>query len=176
MSTPARELSAESWWHILWSNLFGPVGAIVIVWGFYVVAAVFDFDVLAYIKHREPEPGGPNVAIYFWVAIVFSVGAVARAAYTIRRAAHLARHGVEVVATITKVGKLGMKGYVRVYYEYSLNGRRVEQVMSCPKFLAKEYRNGTRQLVLVCDPHRPQRSMARSDVWRDEPSEEEPSG
>jgi hypothetical protein len=39
-------------------------------------------------------------------------------------------------------------------------------------FLAVLFRDGTRQLVLVCDPRRPGRSMEKSNVWPDAPSDE----
>jgi hypothetical protein len=173
MSKPTRDLSGAAWWHILWSNGLGPASITAFIWGCYVAAAVYDFDVFDFVKRRQQRPDPMRAEIYLSVAILFTAGALARAVYTISRAVKLARHGVEVVATITKVGSINMKGYVRVHYEYWLNGVRVQQVMSCPRFLADEYEDGTRELVLVCDARRPQRSMEKDNVWRDAPSEEE---
>jgi hypothetical protein len=174
MSEHTRELSSQAWRHILWSNALVPVAVTVLMWGLYAVAAVFDVDVLAYVKRRRERFEPADDFMYLVLAIVFSAGAAAWAAYKIRRACTLARHGVEVVATIKHVGKLSMGGLVRVDYEYWLNGLRFQKAMSCLSETAQEYRDGTRQLVLVCDPRQPGRAMEKADVWPDAPPDEEP--
>jgi hypothetical protein len=174
MSEPTRELSAETWRHIVWVNSLWPALCIVIFWAIYAIAAVFEVDVVDFLKRRRREDDPDRVTMYFWTAIAVTAVGAACAAFMIRRAVTLARRGVEVMAHITKVGTLSMQGYVRVNYEYWINGQRFCKVMSTPTFVAKEYRDGTKQLILIVDPEKPGRSMQKADVWPDAPPDEEP--
>ncbi len=157
-----RELSDAARWHIVKANSQGPVFFSAIFWGLYLVEALFGINLLNYLR-----PGRANDApdgFLFWLAVALSIGAPVWAAYYIRRALHLAHHGVEVTATIVSTGKVGYKGMVRVNYSYSCNGRHVTKAMSTLRDVAREYENGTRLLVLVCDPNRPKCSMERDSV------------
>jgi hypothetical protein len=98
---------------------------------------------------------------------------VATAVFYLRRAFRLARNGVEVVANVTRIGRLETQGLVRVDYEYWCLGLLFRKAMSCLRAEAEEYWDGTRQLILDCDPAKPGRSMKRSDVWCNVPCQEE---
>jgi hypothetical protein len=164
MSVEKRPLSPAQRRHILWENALLPGLLIALMWGLYLLSAIFDVDLLRYLQRRR-QPGTPFM--YLVLACGVTVGSLLWAAYYVHRAWLLATRGVEVVATIKRVGRLKAGGMVRVDYEFWLNGLLIRQAMSCHEEAAEEYRRGTKPLVLVCDPRRPQRSLERSLVWPD---------
>jgi hypothetical protein len=167
MSSASRELPTEVRRHILVSNGWFPALAMVLLWGLYLALAVFDVDILSYIKrrHRETARDVDMEVLYFWGAIVGTALAAGFAWFSVRRALCLARDGVEVIGQVTKVGRFAKSGFVRVNYEFTLDGKTYKKAMSCLKETAIEYRDGGRPLELVCDPRHPRRVMLKSDVF-----------
>ena len=159
-SPPPRELSSAARWHIVWTNAVGPVLSVAAFWGLYFVERLFGINVLNYLRPvraamRDEKPEG----FLLWAAVVVSIASAGYAAFYIRRALYLARHGVEVAAEVTSTGKVSVKGMVRVNYVYTVNGLRYTKAMSTTEDVADEYEDGTRPLILICDPRRPRRSM-----------------
>ncbi len=171
MSGPSqrdRDLPSGLLKHIVLKNTVLPIVCALFTWILYLSYAVFKFDVLTYLKHgdQRPDPDINPGLVYLGIAIVVTVFVVPLCIARVRHALRLARHGVEVAAVITSVGKISAKGWVRVNYRYTFEGQTFDKAMSCIRDEANEYRTGKRQLVLLIDPAKPSRCMDRTDVLR----------
>lgn len=162
-----REITAAVWRHVLLENAVLPLLLVALGWGFYISAAIFHFDIISFIKRRDPKPLHEMIPITFSVAIVFTIVGSAFGIFNTWRALRLAQYGAEVVARVTNLGSIGYYGQIRVYYEFSFDGQVVGKVMSCLREEAQEYRDGVKPLVVMCDPWRPRRSMLRTEVLPD---------
>lgn len=161
-------LTPEARQYILFINAIAPVGMIVVLWGIYVAAALFDFDLPRLLKrwNRDlPQPAG-TTTLYLWIAIVGTVIAAGFAWVSIRRALSLAEHGISVVCEVLQVRKISVHGMVRVDYQYVVDGRAYRRSLSCPRTTAMEYDRGTELLEIVYDPQNPKRVMLKSDVFQ----------
>jgi hypothetical protein len=112
-----------------------------------------------------PAKGGDENWQYFLIAGGAIPIALAAAIFRIRRALWLASNGIEVIATVISVGRISAYGSVRMDIEYVLNGEVHQTAMSYDKRLAKAYRDGKDELVLLVDPSNPSRFMMKSLVF-----------
>ncbi len=138
-----------------------------LTWGIYLALVWFRFD-LSDFMHGRGQGQGPDeldrTTMYLIFAIIATVGGLALAVVRIRRALRLAEYGIEIIATVSSVGRLAMHGLVRVDFEYSYGSGTFQKAMSVAKAEAIEYQNGTKQLVILVDPKCPSRWMQKSLV------------
>jgi hypothetical protein len=136
------------------------------VWLWCLSVAIFHFDVVAWWKRRDQfERPEDLVAFAYYFAIFVTCIAAVMISRRLRLAWLLAERGVEVVATITKVGTFVAYQQTRVYYQYSCDGQVVDRIMSCLVDVANKYEDGSKQLTLICDPVNPRRAMKKSDLF-----------
>jgi hypothetical protein len=161
-----RDLPVVSWRHIVWENCLGPALSIVAVWLWYLSTVIFRFDVVAWLTRRDQmERPDDLITFAFCSAIFVTCVGGAMMSRRLRLAWLLTERGVEVVATVTKVGTFVAYQQTRVYYQYSCDGQVVDKIMSCILDEANAYEAGTKQLILICDPINPRRSMEKSAVY-----------
>lgn len=161
-----HEIPAAARRHILLANAAFPGIVIVCLWTLFACAALFDIDLIALLKRRDRDSRDFNAEqVYFWLAIAGTIVCLGFAWSSIRRALHLANHGIPAACKVLSVGKVSVKGHVRVNYEYVADGTTYKQSLTCPKVIAREYESGSLTLEIVYDPRDPQRVMLMSDVF-----------
>jgi hypothetical protein len=166
MQDSDHEIPAAARRHILLANAAFPAIVIVGLWTLFACAALFDIDLIALLKPRDRDSQGFKAEqVYFWLAIAGTVVCSGFAWSSIRRALHLASHGIPAACKVLSVGKVAVKGHVRVDYQYVADGATYKQSLTCPKVIAKEYESGAIPLEIVYDPQNPKRVMLMSDVF-----------
>jgi hypothetical protein len=138
------------------SQLGPPVVILIALWGAYV-ARLFGFDVIDWLKGKEPTD--PTTLLF--IVLGFTV---LNGVYLIRiivRTAGLVRHGVEVHGRVTSIGALGEMGGRAIRYEYVYNGQTYKGAFDAILTEIEKYKKNPAILIVV-DSSNPSRSQPKS--------------
>lgn len=162
MSESERHLSSKVRRRIVLIHSAIPVGFAVVFWIAFVLAAAFEIDVVAILRHRQYNTH--SVGIYLALAVLASLVGPVIALIQVRRAFSLARNGMEIEGKVTRVGVLSKSGLVRVECAYTWRGMRFTHAWSHPKDEAKNLSVGD-VVPLLVDPKNPNRCMRTDEVF-----------
>ncbi len=144
---------------------YGGFGAaIVLAWIFFLVHALANIDLVALLTRGNPSPTWLSLAL----AVAVTVVAAPSSVIYVRRRLHLAQHGVEVSALVTRVGPVGYGPDRKfttwpVRYRYEFQGQTYTGAVDIEEDRLAGKQEGDTILVLV-DPDRPARSALMEDV------------
>jgi hypothetical protein len=156
-----REPTEQVRRHIYWTNGTLPFLIFsVIAWSICGAYALFGFNLFK-LDFRNPKD---SLHAYIAMAIVTTIGAGVVAWVRIARAIYLAKYGVEIVARVTSVG-IAIKGWCRVHYEFDMGPVTHTRIMSQISDVAKQYRDGTKTLVLIVDRNNPKRLTEKDNIF-----------
>ena len=175
MTNPeTRIVSPDMKRSIFIDRLFPAVVMLALFWVLYGAAAIFEVDIISFLKHRE-RPKKLDPTFYLYLALAASVLIPCGAAWYIHKALYFARHGARVEGIVRSVGVLSAAGSVDITYDYEFRYRRFSGKSGVPKALVADHYAVGATVILLVNPRRPDESKLWNDVFVSDETTEEPT-
>jgi hypothetical protein len=165
MGDSIRDIPSRTRNRIVFLHSLFPVLAVLLLWINYLLCAVFHFDLIAFGSGTKQDTAGDSM-IYLALALLATLVAPAFALVRVRKALSLARNGVEVTGTVTKIGMVSKAGLVKAVCEYNYQGTTFTHEWSHNKHATPSLAVGD-ALVLIIDPASPQWCMRKEELFLD---------
>lgn len=158
-----REISPLLKKRLFWEHSIAPAVCALIAWVLYLAKVTFGFDLVAMLKGRTKDPSFDPTMLYLILAIIVTFIAPMITVIQIRKTLALARNGVEVVATITSVGRFAVHGFVKVECQYRYAGNWHALAWSHAKAVSTVSEGDS--VAVIVDPANPKRCMRKDEVF-----------